>query len=367
MAAQNPLLSDISKAFLAVPELHNNGTNFELWKAHVKAATRTIGSKAILTTLHTDANFDGIVAAAIQGKLQNNLFMLVNTLTTCKGIMDSLITRFGQTTAVVTADAERQLFSMKCQSDSHIMKHLDDLELQYNHVTGLGRKIEEATYINIIIASLPSSYRPTIDALSTSIDTQNRIGAALRPNYVPVVLTSTQVISSVRAESLSRNLRTGKTSDHSRSHHLNSSSSEKKHTTSAAMIDNKPQRGNFRGFRGRGCGFRGRGGSSAGTSRSPTSTNTSSMTCYNCNGKGHLSAKCPSPRRPRPTAHAAAATTTANTDKTTSSKPNSTPTADANATISFDNSVWSAMADTKFHAEDGRMYTLDICGDFWLE
>ena len=101
MAAQNPSLSDVSKAFLAVPELRNNGTNFELWRARVKAATRTIGNEAILTTPHTDANFDGIVAAAIQGKLQNNLFMLVNTLTTCKGIMDSLITRFGQTTAVL--------------------------------------------------------------------------------------------------------------------------------------------------------------------------------------------------------------------------------------------------------------------------
>ncbi|PSR87281.1 hypothetical protein PHLCEN_2v5215 [Hermanssonia centrifuga] len=80
------------------------------------------------------------------------------------------------------------------------------------------------------------------------------------------------------------------------------------------------------------------------------------MTCYNCNGKGHLSAKCPSPCQPRPTAHAAAAT--ANTNNTTSSKPaTSTPTTDANATISFDNSVWSAMADTKVHAEDGRTYT----------
>ncbi|PSS18879.1 hypothetical protein PHLCEN_2v3194 [Hermanssonia centrifuga] len=204
MAAQNPSLSDVSKAFLAVPELRNNGTNFELWRARVKAATHTIENEAILTTPHTDANFDGIVAAAIQGKLQNNLFMLVNTLTTCKGIMDSLITQFGQTTAVVTADAERQLFSMKCQSDSHIMKHLDDLELQYNHLTELVRKIDEKTYINIIITSLPSSYRPTINALSTSIDTQNRISAVLGTNYVSVVLTSTQVISSVRAESLSR-------------------------------------------------------------------------------------------------------------------------------------------------------------------
>ncbi|THG93218.1 hypothetical protein EW026_g7960 [Hermanssonia centrifuga] len=194
MATQNPSFSDVSKAFLAIPELRNNGTNFELWQACVKAATRTIGNKAILTTPHTDANFDGIVAAAIQGKLQNNLFMLVNTLTTCKGIMDSLITRFGQTTAVITADAKRQLFSMKCQSDSHIMKHLNDLKLQYNHLTELGRKIDKKTYINIIIASLPSSYRPTIDVLSTSVNTQNRIGAALRTNYIPVVLTSTQVI-----------------------------------------------------------------------------------------------------------------------------------------------------------------------------
>ncbi|PSS22613.1 hypothetical protein PHLCEN_2v3079 [Hermanssonia centrifuga] len=172
MAAQNPSLSDVLKAFLAVPKLRNNGANFELWRARVKAATCTIGNEAILTTLHTDAKFDGIVAAAIQGKLQNNLFMLVNTLTTCKSIMDSLITCFGQTTAVVTANAKLQLFSMKCQSDSHIMKHL---ELQYNYLTELGQKIDEKTYINIIIASLPPSYHPTIDALSTSIDTQNRI------------------------------------------------------------------------------------------------------------------------------------------------------------------------------------------------
>ncbi len=102
--------------------------------------------------------------------------MLVNTLTTCRGIMDSLITQFGQTTAVITADAQNQLFLMKCQSNSHVIKHLDDLELQYNHITGLGQTIEDKTYINIIIASL---YRPTIDTPSTFIDTLNKIGATL--------------------------------------------------------------------------------------------------------------------------------------------------------------------------------------------
>ncbi|THG97835.1 hypothetical protein EW026_g4238 [Hermanssonia centrifuga] len=70
------------------------------------------------------------------------------------------------------------------------MKHLDDLKLQYNHITGLGQTIEDKTYINIIIASLPLSYHPTIDALSTSIDTQNKIGTTLGTNYVPVLTSA---------------------------------------------------------------------------------------------------------------------------------------------------------------------------------
>ncbi len=122
------------------------------------------------------------------------------------------------------------------------------------------------------------------------------------------------------------------------------------------MINNKPQQQGFQGFQGRGQGFRGQGGSSADTSQLPTSTNTSSIMCYNCNGQGHLSAKCPSPHQSRPTTHAAAAT--ANTSDKTSSKPaTTTPTADVNTTVSFNNSVWSAMADTEVHAEDGRLYT----------
>ncbi len=134
MAAVNPSISDVSKAFAAIPELRNNGTNFELWKSHVKSAACTIGNEAILTTAHADTNFDKIVAAAIQGKLQYHSFMLINALAICKAIMDDLTTRFGQTAAVVTADAKQQLFSTKCYSDLQVMKHLDELKGQYNHL-----------------------------------------------------------------------------------------------------------------------------------------------------------------------------------------------------------------------------------------
>ncbi len=65
--------------------------------AHVNAVAHTIRNEAIPTTAHADTNFDKIIAAAIQGKLQSNLFMLVNVLTTCKAIIDDLITCFGQT------------------------------------------------------------------------------------------------------------------------------------------------------------------------------------------------------------------------------------------------------------------------------
>ncbi|PSR74511.1 hypothetical protein PHLCEN_2v9779 [Hermanssonia centrifuga] len=90
MAAANPSIFNVSKAFAAIPKLHNNSTNFELWRAHVKAAAHTIGNEAILTTAHADANFDKIIAAAIQAKLQNNLFMLINALTTTSGCQKNI-------------------------------------------------------------------------------------------------------------------------------------------------------------------------------------------------------------------------------------------------------------------------------------
>ncbi|KAJ3559235.1 hypothetical protein NM688_g466 [Phlebia brevispora] len=154
----NPTITEIQKAFSAVPELKNNGTNFEVWHARVRAAVRSLSTSTILDTAHMSASYDQRVAAAIQGKLQSNLFMLVNAFTTCHEIMSDLTKHFGQTTAVITADAECQLFSMKCQSDGNISKHLDDLERQYNHLTSLGRMIDDDTWINIIIASLPAAY-----------------------------------------------------------------------------------------------------------------------------------------------------------------------------------------------------------------
>ncbi|KAJ3559217.1 hypothetical protein NM688_g477 [Phlebia brevispora] len=171
----DPSISDIQKAFSAVFELKNNGTNFEIWMC-------------------TSSSSNG-VAAAIQGKLQGNLFMLVNTLTKCHEIMSNLTKHFGQTTAVVTADVKHQLFLMKCQSDGNVSKYLDDLERQHDHLTSLGRKIDDNTWINIIIASLPVAYRPTINSSSASIATQNKIGIELSTAYTPITLTTSAVLA----------------------------------------------------------------------------------------------------------------------------------------------------------------------------
>ncbi|KAJ3554739.1 hypothetical protein NM688_g2950 [Phlebia brevispora] len=213
----NSSISDIQKAFSAVSELKNNGINFEVWHARVRAAVHSLGTPTILDTAHRSASYDQRIAAAIQRKLQSNLFMLINMLTKCHEIIFNLIKHFEQTTAIITADAEHQLFSIKCQSDGNISKHLDDLERQYNHLISLRHKINDSTWINIIIASLLAAYRPIIDSLLASIKTQNKIGTELSTAYTPITLTPTTILTAVYAEALSYNLHTGKSSNNHQS------------------------------------------------------------------------------------------------------------------------------------------------------
>ncbi|KAJ3539712.1 hypothetical protein NM688_g6325 [Phlebia brevispora] len=342
----NPTITEIQKAFSAVTELKNNSTNFEVWRARVRAAVRSLDTLTILDTAHASTNYDQRVAAAIQGKLQSNLFMLVNVFTTCYEIMSDLTKCFGQTTTVVTVDAERQLFLMKCQSDGNVSKHLDDLERQYDHLTSLGRTIDDDTWINIIIASLPAAYRPTIDSLSASIEMQNKIGTALSTAYTPVTLTPSAVLAAIRAEALSRNLRTGKSSDN---HQSNCDSKhDKKSQHSASIAESRPSRG---GFHGQGCrqGHRGRShGPSSSNRNTDSSTTPSSITCYNCGGKGHLSAKCPSPHRQKTMTTYAAVADGAKPTTTPALKPSTTTTTSAahaaGPAYAFNDGQWSAMA-----------------------
>ena len=121
-------IADVNKAFSAVPELANNGSNYQLWLARVTNAARTLGDSTIITASPTNANkvlADRFLGAMLD-KLQSRLFMLVQGSLNPKDALDDLKLRFGQTTASTLAHAERQLFTMKCTSDRDVLRHLDE-------------------------------------------------------------------------------------------------------------------------------------------------------------------------------------------------------------------------------------------------
>lgn len=283
-------IADVNKAFSAVPELANNGSNYQLWLARVTNAARTLGDTKLITDAPTTTNktLAERFLGALLDKLQSRLFMLVQGSQNPKEALDDLKLRFGQTTASTLAHAERQLFTMKCTSDRDVLRHLDDLERQHDQLADMGRTIDSKTYRNVIISSVPDHYRPICDSYISSVETLNELGK-LQTGWTPVDVDNDKLMSKIRQEALTRNLRSDRSNDtrHERKDKDKSSdrgNNKPKNASANAATpssSSRPKPNNRRQPR---------------RTNAPKSDNPSDWTCYRCQGKGHKANQCPSPK-----------------------------------------------------------------------
>ena len=197
----------VLKAFAAVPTLKSDGSNYRVWLQRVLVAALGCQCRKLLEADATSAAAQQDLAdsllSCLLGKLPDSLFMSISTSsTTPKDVMDAMAQRFGQSTTVTQAAAERQLYALRCEDEKKILAHLDRLLLVREEVTNAGATIDDTQFANIIMTSCPPSYDSVIQAYQQAINVKN--ATRDKDTEPEVKATSARVLALLRGEAQSR-------------------------------------------------------------------------------------------------------------------------------------------------------------------
>ncbi|KAH8102199.1 hypothetical protein BXZ70DRAFT_1006809 [Cristinia sonorae] len=158
-------MADIVRAFQAVPSLKDDGSNYRIWVERVTFTALGCGVKALLSGPESTGDADkererDALLACLMGKLPDSIFITMKSLTEPHTVMANLYSRFGQHTAITEAHTEERLFSLKCTNASakSMLAHLDELLTLKDQLSAAGITIDDRTFSNAIISSVPSAY-----------------------------------------------------------------------------------------------------------------------------------------------------------------------------------------------------------------
>jgi hypothetical protein len=212
---------------------------------------------------------DARARATLGMVLPNSIYMEISEVKTFYEMWETVKTHIEQITMHQKSNLKSRLNQMYCNEKDDVVTHLQEMESIYQQLASRDAKISDEDYVDAIICSLPQSNSNLMASLLMIHDQMN----------APV--TPAAIKNAVRKEHEAR-LRAAT----SRGRRPNERPNE------IALHADTRGRGRGRGIsRGRG-GDRGgdRGGEERGQPR---------FTCFNCGGKGHKAANCPSPKKPR--------------------------------------------------------------------
>lgn len=159
------------------------------------------------------------------------------------------------------SNLKRRLNQMYCTEQDDIMAHLEDMEKIYQELASRDAKISDEDYIDAILPSLPESYLSPMISLLMAYSSTN------------LPITPAMIKGAIQREYEARQ---------------RAASAHNKRSNEITQHDARgraPERGQGRGKR--------RGSSRVGGDRDQ-----SGLICFNCGGKGHKAAVCPSPKKP---------------------------------------------------------------------
>lgn len=121
--------------------------NYRTWLQHVSYAVLGCACKTLLSAASIPTGKEdeaNALLAAIASKLPDSIFMnIALTAQVPNDLMVAMKTRFGQTTAVSEANAQKRLFSLHCDNEKKMQEHLDRLLALKEEVAEVGITIED--------------------------------------------------------------------------------------------------------------------------------------------------------------------------------------------------------------------------------
>ncbi|KAF5370263.1 hypothetical protein D9757_012011 [Collybiopsis confluens] len=203
-------MSKVIKAFDKVTILKKDSSNWDTWKARVKRAAKTIKHDKYLfwnpqIGSASESNDDEIILRAgteeekeqdsdllnaIIGRLSDEIFQRYKNHDSSSRLWTNLIEDFESKNALTKSHLQRQLHTMRCYNPSKVNEHLDEMLDVRDSLDKRGISIPDEMFVNTITASVPDTFKPTINALIIVYSKSDR------------TLKSSELISTIQAESV---------------------------------------------------------------------------------------------------------------------------------------------------------------------
>ena len=213
MGPAEPNMSNANPKTLVIARLARDGSNWITWKSqtlavlssirgvkrHIDGKARkpadppTFADKHVMTEEDEEdlelaekrwddyEQREAIIKAQIYGTIPESLQIEVQKLDTAKEIWDAICAKHEAKALTVKIDMRRRLYEMKCEDESNVRTHLEAIMKTQEQLAGMDAGLEDPELVTFILGSLPSSYRPLINAITMS---SKLAGVELAPSTV---------------------------------------------------------------------------------------------------------------------------------------------------------------------------------------
>jgi hypothetical protein len=142
------------------------------WAEHlttdtVPAAWVTIGTVTLQQQWDAEESSAKILIAA---SLPDHVFNRIKTKTNTKDIWDAIKEIYQKGSKMITVDLERKLQGTKLGDDEDTRAHFTQLSNMKEQLASMGKIIDDDEFASILLGSLPSSYKSTVNAINAAAD-----------------------------------------------------------------------------------------------------------------------------------------------------------------------------------------------------
>lgn len=114
---------------------------------------------------------EGLPKAQIIIAVSKSITLILKNYNTAKAMWETLVAEMMK---MVLTTLQRQLHNIKCSEEDNIHEHLDKAQNLYACLREMGASISEEEFMDIILSSLPPSYKLIINALMILLEEWNQ-------------------------------------------------------------------------------------------------------------------------------------------------------------------------------------------------
>ena len=170
----------------SIPKLQTDGSNWVTYRDRLVLALESLGLDIHLTNDDAPKDYgakgdiNGLDAAThwkrgesgtkqlIAATVPETVFSQIKSGTRAKEMWEALKKLHEERSRVTRVTLLRKFRNLKCEEGGDVRTHFEELAHMREQLAAMGKNIDEDDYVDILLASLPSSYQPSVSAINAS-------------------------------------------------------------------------------------------------------------------------------------------------------------------------------------------------------